>query len=197
MPLFAALSAILVLAIAGPASAHTGFESSVPADGATVDVAIDELTIAFSGAAEPAGEGFVVLDPSGTIRTPDTVSADAEQLRWTLGFDPPLTDGVVGVRWTVQAPDAHPISGSFSFTVTATAPTASDTDTDSGSLQPLPATPAPGTEAADTDASVEVNSSEAVAAGVAPAKARGDDADPEGSGLTSEQTDLDAFLQPT
>lgn len=41
---------------------------------------------------------------------------------WTLGFDPPLASGVVGVRWTVRAPDAHPINGSFSFTIDAPTP---------------------------------------------------------------------------
>ncbi len=53
----------------------------------------------------------------GAIRSPDQISSDAEQREWTLRFDPPLTGGAVGVRWTVQAPDAHPISGGFSFTI--------------------------------------------------------------------------------
>ncbi len=193
MLLFAALSSILVLASAGPASAHTGFESSDPVDGATVEVAVDEVTMAFSGAAEPAGGGFVVLDPSGTLRTPDTVTADAEQLRWTLGFNPPLADGVVGVRWTVQAPDAHPISGSFSFTVTVAA--TAETATGSESAQPQATTAAPDAGPGDTDGDVVASSSEPVTAGVAQAVAPGDDPVSEGSDLASEGADLEAFLQ--
>lgn len=108
-----------MLLAAGPAAAHTGFESSNPVDGSTIGGAVDVITIAFSGPAEPTGDGFVVLDSSGTVRAPDVVRADTDQQAWTLGFDPPLTDGAVGVRWTVQAPDAHPISGSFSFIVDA------------------------------------------------------------------------------
>ncbi len=195
--LFAAVSSLLVLVSAGQASAHTGFESSDPVDGATVEVAVGEVTIAFSGAADPAGEGFVVLDPSGTIRTPDTVTADAEQLRWTLGFNPPLADGVVGVRWTVQAPDAHPISGSFSFTVTAAAPAeaATATDTGSESEQTQANTEAPGTGTGDIDGDLVASPSEPETVGVAQAAAPDDDPASEGSDLASEGTDLDAFLQ--
>ncbi len=116
--LFAVLSPMSVLLAIGPASAHTGFESSNPVDGSTVDSAVEVVTIAYSGAAEPTGEGFVALDSSGTIRIPDIVTSDADQQTWTLRFDPPLAGGAVGVRWTVQALDAHPINGSFSFTVT-------------------------------------------------------------------------------
>lgn len=107
---------------ASPALAHTGFETSDPGDGSTVAADVSEVVLSFSGAAEPAGEGFVVLDPSGTLRTPDSVTADPEMKSWTLGFDPPLANGVIGVRWTVRAPDAHPINGSFSFTVDAPTP---------------------------------------------------------------------------
>ena len=113
----------LMWALAGPAAAHTGFESSDPADGTSVDQPITQLVLRFSGPADQAGDGFVILDPSGTTRTPTTVVADAEKKVWTLTFDPPLAGGNVGVRWSVQAPDAHPINGSFSFTVTAELPT--------------------------------------------------------------------------
>ncbi|MEZ5257112.1 MAG: copper resistance protein CopC [Ilumatobacteraceae bacterium] len=50
------LAALVVLA--PPGGAHTGFESSNPADGSSVDVPVDEITLTFSGPAEPAGEGF-------------------------------------------------------------------------------------------------------------------------------------------
>ncbi|MEL6892529.1 MAG: CopD family protein, partial [Actinomycetota bacterium] len=42
---------------------------------------------------------------------------------FTVSFDPPLAGGQVGVRWKVQAADAHPIEGAFSFTVSAPAAT--------------------------------------------------------------------------
>ncbi len=100
------------------AEAHTEFESSNPADQDVIDQPVSEIEVVFAGVADPAGEGFVVLEASGETRTPDTVTSD-DRLTWVLGFDPPLTGGTTGVRWSVAAPDAHPIEGSFSFTVSA------------------------------------------------------------------------------
>lgn len=119
---------------ASPAGAHTGFESSSPADGEVIDEPVSGITLTFTGDATPAGEGFVVLDPTGTIREPDDIST-VDNRTWTLRFDEPLAGGDVGVRWMVAAPDAHPIDGSFSFTITAPVPeppepTPPDTQTD-------------------------------------------------------------------
>lgn len=124
------ISIAFVLVVAGlwltapPALAHTAFESSDPADGTTVESPISQITIVFSGEAEPAGDGFIVLDPDGRLRVPDRI-ASADKLTWLLQFDEPLAGGTVGVRWRVAAPDTHPIDGSFSFTVPDTAPSAS------------------------------------------------------------------------
>ncbi len=113
------LTGLLVITFAaGPAAAHTGFESSSPADSEVVDEPVAEITLTFSGEATPAGEGFVVLDANGNLREPDEVSS-IDDLVWVLRFDEPLVGGEIGVRWMVAAPDAHPISGSLSFTVTA------------------------------------------------------------------------------
>lgn len=105
----------ILLTLGTPASAHTGFESSSPSEGETVDGPISEISLTFSGEATPAGDGFSVLDPDGTVRVPDEVTSN-DNLTWTLAFSEPLAGGEVGVRWSVAAPDAHPIDGSFSFT---------------------------------------------------------------------------------
>ncbi len=112
------LSMTALVVSPSPAAAHTGFESSSPADGETLDAPVSTISITFSGAAEPAGDGFVVLDASGELRTPDEV-VSVDNLTWMLTFDQPLAGGTIGVRWRVAAPDAHPIEGAFSFTVTA------------------------------------------------------------------------------
>lgn len=104
-----------VFVAASPAAAHTGFESSDPADGSVVEHPVDVITLVFSGDAEPSGDRFTVLDPDGQIRQPSEVSS-ADSRTWELRFDPPITGGLVGVRWMVTARDAHPIDGSFSFT---------------------------------------------------------------------------------
>jgi len=128
--LLALLLGVAVVIATPPASAHTGFESSQPADGERSDLPVAEIVLTFSGPADPAGEGFVVLDPSGAVRSPDSVSADTDRHIWTLRFDPPLAGGLVGVRWTVQAPDAHPINGAFSFTAGEPTPPATTTTAD-------------------------------------------------------------------
>jgi copper transport protein len=81
---------------------------------------VSEVVIIFTGEAEPTGEGFVALDPTRGVRSPDEVVARSGS-EWLLRFDPPLSGGEVAIRWTVKAPDAHAISGGFSFTVTAQA----------------------------------------------------------------------------
>ena len=96
--------------------------SANPADGLTVDTPVDQIELFFDEAASPVGEGFVVLDPTGVVRAPDSIVGSSDLRSWTLVFDPPLTGGAVGVRWTVQTGDSHPISGSFSFFTAAPRP---------------------------------------------------------------------------
>lgn len=116
------LAPLTVLA-ASPAAGHTGFDSSDPSDGATVDGPLEAITLVFTGPAEPTGTEFEILDGSGAVSTPtDATTSDGST--WVLRFDPPLDGGSVGVRWMVKAPDAHPIDGSFSFTVNAPTPAA-------------------------------------------------------------------------
>jgi copper transport protein len=112
----------------GTVSAHTSFESSTPSNGAVLAEPVDEIRIAFTNPAEEAGDGFVVLDPSGQVRAPSSVTTEDGRV-FVLAFDPPLDGGQVGVRWRVRAGDAHPIEGSFSFTVGETAAMAATTDT--------------------------------------------------------------------
>lgn len=111
-----ALALTVMWVSALPAAAHTSFVSSDPGDGAVSEGPIRRIELVFSGEAAPAGEGFIVLDGAGAVRTPDAVSTE-DRLTWILEFEPPLVAGPTGVRWEVAAPDAHPIEGSFSFTV--------------------------------------------------------------------------------
>lgn len=129
---------LALVVTAKPVSAHTGFESSSPADGSVIDEPVSEITLTFTGEAIPAGDGFVVFDPSGTIRQPDDIST-SDNLTWTLRFDEPLAGGDVGVRWMVAAPDTHPINGSLSFTITAPASTSTDEPAPTSTDEPAPA----------------------------------------------------------
>lgn len=103
---------------AAPALAHTEFSLSDPANESVLVSPLSEINVVFEGVAEPAGDGFLVIDAAGVVREPDTVSS-ADNLTWVLGFDEPLAEGILGVKWSVAAPDAHPIEGSFRFTLVA------------------------------------------------------------------------------
>jgi len=103
-------------------SAHTDFESSTPADGDVVDDPVETVILAFTSEATPVGDEFVALDATGQQRAPKTVATD-DGRTFVLTFDPPLAGGKVGVRWKVQAGDAHPIEGAFSFTANIPPPT--------------------------------------------------------------------------
>ena len=146
------LAAIALVLAAAPASAHTGFESSDPMDGATVTTPVDTITLVFTGPAEPTGTGFEILDPTGQTRTATEASSD-DGTTWVLRFAPALSGGVVGVRWMVKAPDAHPIDGSFSFTTPAApilTPGADEPEAGDG----LSATPLPAVESEPASASL-------------------------------------------
>lgn len=144
---------ILVLAAAWLLSstavgAHTGFESSDPADGESTAGPVETITLVFTGDAEPTGRGFEVLDPGGSIREPIEASTVDGRI-WILRFEPALEGGVVGVRWSVKAPDAHPIDGSFSFT-TPPAEVSTDAADSATAATSVPAAPSvPPTDEAD------------------------------------------------
>jgi copper transport protein len=143
---FAAVLATVVMALgwSGVASAHTDFDSSTPADQDVVEGPIEQVTVDFTNPATIAGEGFELLDPSGTIRTPSAIDP-TDGTSFVLSFDPPLAAGMYGVRWKVRAGDAHPIDGTFTFEVTEPPPPTVPATT-------APATIAPATTVAEVGA---------------------------------------------
>jgi copper transport protein len=149
-----ALALLATVAVDRPVQAHTGFDYSVPTDGASVGTPLTEVTVAFTLPVTLVGSGFEVLDPQGNVRLPFAVTDDDTIFR--LQFDPPLAGGAVGVRYEVLAEDGHTLSGSFSFTVSVPLP--ASTTAAPTSTAPVPATTAPGvsttTPAAATTAPV-------------------------------------------
>lgn len=138
-----------------PAAAHTSFESSDPSDGSIREAAVGEITVTFTAAADPTGDGFILLDANGNLRVPAEASS-ADGRTWVLRFDPPVEGGRVGVRWKVKAPDAHPIEGSFSFEVAGAADSSTTETTIAASSEVVHAEPGPVDEVATTTTPVEV-----------------------------------------
>lgn len=104
-----------MLLTASPALAHVELATSDPADGSTVTDSLDTIELVFSTAAQPSGDGIVIIgadqqpiSASVTQISPETVVVMPEE---------PLGDGVFGVQWTMKAGDAHPRTGSITFRV--------------------------------------------------------------------------------
>lgn len=144
------MMAATVIVAAPPAAAHTGFGSSDPADGTVVEGPVTEVVITFTGAAAPVDGGFAVRDGDGTVRSPTAIET-VDGTTFTLAFQPALAAGMIGVRWSVQAADAHPIDGSFSFTIVAPDPSPSVALAPPATAAPVPpATATPETVAPET-----------------------------------------------
>ncbi len=154
---------VAVLAGASTASAHTEFESSTPADGDTVTGPLAAVVLVFTNPAEESGDGFELLMPDGTVRTPTEVRS-ADGTTFEARFAPALDVGTYGFRWEVQAGDAHPIDGAFRFVVESGSPPTTEADTDPGATTTVSAPTAsddadealdePAPVAADGDATV-------------------------------------------
>lgn len=115
----------LALVLAAPAAAHTGLDSSTPADGATADGPVRTLTLRFTVPIELVGAGVQVLDDAGArVEATTNVRGAVVKVRPA----DPLADGRYGVTWAVRSDDAHPVEGGYAFTVTggAAAPAAAE-----------------------------------------------------------------------
>lgn len=130
------LTALLVLGISSPASAHDSLVSSSPAVGEQLATAPTQVELVFSDDVLPVGAAVLVVDAAGT----DWVSGDVAIDRNTVTV--PLSSGMpeagYQVRWRVVSGDGHPISAIIPFaigdaeplTVTAPEPTDSTSSAD-------------------------------------------------------------------
>lgn len=136
------IAALLSIGTGYDASAHTDFDSSSPTDGAAVAGPLAQVVVNFTNPARPAGDGFQLLDPTGAVRSPSSID-ETDGTSFVLRFDPALEAGTYGLRWSVQAGDAHPIEGSFRFDVTGPSPTAAPAASGSVPAASTPATTHP------------------------------------------------------
>lgn len=115
--LFLAVVGVL-LAGAGPASAHAALTGSDPAQGVVVDKAPDQVTLTFSEKVATSDESLRVLDPKGKrvdSGKPSNVSGTSYAVRLHSG----LPDGTYTVAWQVVSADSHPVAGAFTFSIGA------------------------------------------------------------------------------
>ncbi|WP_329157017.1 copper resistance protein CopC [Streptomyces anulatus] len=112
----------LLLAGAGPASAHAALTGSDPRDGAVVDTAPKEVTLSFSEAIAVGDDSIRVLDPSGKRADTEAEPRDLSEggtVRYGVALHSGLPDGTYTVAWQAISADSHPISGAFTFSIGA------------------------------------------------------------------------------
>ncbi|NAZ83121.1 copper resistance protein CopC [Kineococcus sp. R8] len=134
-----------VTAAAAPAAAHDRLQSTLPADGATLEVAPDRVELVMSSDPLGLGTQVQVTGPAGVVSTGQAQVVD-DTVTQALAADRPA--GTYEVQWRITSSDGHPVSGSFRFTTTAAgaAPAATPTTTPSPTST-SPAAPAPGAPA--------------------------------------------------
>ncbi|ANS66418.1 hypothetical protein SLINC_4194 [Streptomyces lincolnensis] len=108
----------LLLATAGPASAHAALTGSDPQQGVVVDKAPTQVSLTFSEQVSLSADSLRVLDPKGKAvqnGTPTNLSGTTYAVRLHSG----LPDGTYTVTYHVVSADSHPVAGAYTFSIGA------------------------------------------------------------------------------
>jgi len=111
-----AAAAVLLIAVAGPAAAHSLLLESTPAAGATLAAGPPELMLRFNNRIEKPLSRVRLLDGRGGAQ-PVALRADAAPADRLTGPLPPLGPGRWRVEWQVLSTDGHVVSGRFDFNI--------------------------------------------------------------------------------
>ncbi|WP_461173757.1 copper resistance protein CopC [Arthrobacter sp. Z1-9] len=128
--------AAAVLGPAGPAAAHDAAESSSPAQGATVPVPPEQVSVTFSNNPLGIGSSFSVKDASGAEWAEGPVDIVDNVASQKLKAGAPA--GQYTVAWRAVSSDSHPIEGTFTFTASSAVEGAAT------AASPTAAAPVPG-----------------------------------------------------
>jgi methionine-rich copper-binding protein CopC len=128
--------AAAVLGTAGPAAAHDAAESSSPAQGATVPVPPEQVSVTFSNNPLGIGSSFSIKDASGAEWADGPVDIVDNVASQKLKAGAPA--GQYTVAWRAVSSDSHPIEGTFTFTASSAAEGAAT------AASPTAAAPVPG-----------------------------------------------------
>lgn len=141
---------LLLLLLPVMAAAHTGLESSDPANEQKVTSDISQIKLEFETRIEQLSKVEVIRDDRDTIRVQKEIAGKV----MTANTDGPLENGSYQVNWSIVGVDGHPVQGSFRFTVNKPDISAGQPPTPSGTDQNIEddndQTAAPGSSQADT-----------------------------------------------
>ena len=111
------VAGLAVLAMAGPAAAHSLLLESVPAAGATLSTPPRELSLRFNNRIEKSLSRVRVVDTHG-VEQPLVITVGAGPADRLTAVIPPLSPGRWLVQWQVLSTDGHVVSGRFEFHLT-------------------------------------------------------------------------------
>jgi methionine-rich copper-binding protein CopC len=144
--LAASAAAMAVFALAGPASAHTGLESSDPADGSSIGSAPTQIKLTFE---EPVSAAAGAISVTGADGNPWTVGKPtAIDKVVTVPVQPSGPAGKYTVTYKVSSADGDNVTGKIGFTLTAAVPTTPATTAPTTTQPPTTSSAAPVSTAA-------------------------------------------------
>jgi methionine-rich copper-binding protein CopC len=111
--------AVLLLAFASLAAAHTPLTASVPAAKATVSAPVRQIVLEFGG--DVRLTAVVLTDAQGGNRKVAAPPA-AVAKKFSLAVEEELRPGPYTVTWRAVGADTHVISGEIPFTVAGATP---------------------------------------------------------------------------
>jgi copper transport protein len=108
----------LLLAGAGPVSAHAALTGSDPQQGAVVDKAPTQVSLTFSEKVALSDDSLRVLDPKGK-RIDRGGPANLSGTTYAVQLEDDLPDGTYTVTYQVVSEDSHPVAGAYTFSIGA------------------------------------------------------------------------------
>ncbi|WP_328426219.1 copper resistance CopC/CopD family protein [Streptomyces sp. NBC_00443] len=108
----------LLLAGAGPVSAHAALTGSDPQQGAVVEKAPTQVSLTFSEGVALSNDSLRVLDPKGK-RIDRGDPANVSGTTYAVKLHSGLPDGTYTVTYQVVSEDSHPVAGAYTFSIGA------------------------------------------------------------------------------
>ncbi|WP_367322048.1 copper resistance CopC/CopD family protein [Streptomyces sp. HUAS ZL42] len=108
----------VLLACAGPASAHAALTGSDPSQGVVVDKAPTQVSLTFSEKVAMSDDSLRVLDPKGK-RVDTGQPSNVSGTTYSVALHSGLPDGTYTVSYQVVSADSHPVAGAYTFSVGA------------------------------------------------------------------------------
>lgn len=110
------MTIVFVLLFSNSALAHTGLESSTPAQGSTVTEKLNEITLTFLTKIEETSS-FTLTNSSNEAMKIEGITVNDKIM--TGNVTESLENGEYQINWKIIGADGHPIDGVIDFTLQA------------------------------------------------------------------------------